>query len=371
MVIAKPGPAKQALPPVQQSIVTDPEYRYSPAGGGPRAIDSAMAWRLRAGNARTYPRHARSLSARAFRQRVFVLGSVLVVAAITSVIAVPKVIHPRLAAVARPAPPLALAAATAARNEAAAWVSRWAPGTIVDCDPIMCSELLKYNLHAGDLMALTSDASDPLGGSIVVATPVLRSQIGPRLASVYAPDVLASFGSGSSRVDIRVVAADGSQAYQQQLRADWQARKTSGAQLLRNSEISAAPSAEHQLAAGEVDSRLLIILPALVRFCGPLRITRFGGAGPGRSPGIPLLAAFITPVARPGESAAALVTAKAAARIVAFLKAQWTFIKATSSIQHDGPGGQVVVQLDVTAPPQLNAFNGNPVETTPVTAPLK
>src|ERR1700683_3927888 len=134
MVIAKPGPAKQALPPVQQSIGTDPEYRYSPAGGGPRAIDSAMAWRLRAGNARTYPRHARSLSARAFRQRVFVLGSVLVVAAITSVIAVPKVIHPRLAAVARPAPPLALAAATAARNEAAASVSRWAPGTIACSD---------------------------------------------------------------------------------------------------------------------------------------------------------------------------------------------------------------------------------------------
>ncbi|HUC55836.1 MAG TPA: hypothetical protein VMA95_00435 [Streptosporangiaceae bacterium] len=349
--------------------MADPKYRYSPASGGSRANDGALGGPVRIGDVRAYPRHARSLSARTVRQRVLVLGSVLVLAAITAVIAVPKSFHRRPAA---PGQSPALSAAAMVRGEAAEWVSRWvAPGAIVGCDLVMCSLLLKHDLRAGDLMQLTAKASDPLGSSIVVATPALRSQLGRRLISVYAPDVLASFGSGSTRIDIRVVAADGSQAYEQQLRADWQARKANGAQLLHNAEISASRPARRDLAGGEVDSRLLIILPVLVHFCGPVRVVRFGGAGPGRSRGMPLLAAFITPLVRRGESAAAKLTARRAAKIVAFLKAQWTFIKATSSIRHDGPGGQVVVQLDVTAPPQLNAFNGNPVITAPITAPSK
>ncbi len=58
-----------------------------------------------------------------------------------------------------------------------------------------------------------TSASDPLGSDLVVATPALRSQFGARLASVYAPVVIASFGSGAARIDIRAVAADGTAAY--------------------------------------------------------------------------------------------------------------------------------------------------------------
>ncbi len=299
------------------------------------------------------------------------LGAVLVIAAITTVIAVPKVVH------GQPAPPRqdpALALAAVARNEAASWIRRWAASdAIVGCDPLMCSVLLKHDMQVGQLLPIGPKATDPVGSSIVVATQVLRSQMGARrLYRIYAPDVLASFGTGSARVDIRVVDSDGSAAaYQRQLRADWAARKANGAQLLRNSEISMTSSAKDQIDLGDVDSRLLIILPVLVRFCGPVRILRFGGAGPGRSKGIPLLAAFVTPAARPGVSLTAQPTARAAARMVAFLKAQWTFITATSSVRHARSGGQIVVQLDVTSPPQLNAFNGNPVMTTPITPPSK
>jgi hypothetical protein len=375
MVVVKPGPAKQKPAATRQSIVPEPECRYSPVGGSSRAIDSALAGRARAGDARAYPRHARSLTARAVRQRVLVLGSVLLVASFALVIAVPKVVHrrsppppPALA----PAPGPALALAAVVRNEAAVWVSRWvAPSTIVGCDPLMCSVLLKHDVHVGQLNPLSSTATDPLDSSIVVATQVLRSQMGGRLVTVYAPDVLASFGTGSARIDIRVVASDGSAAYERQLQADWQARKANGSQLLLNSEISVTDSAKRQIEAGDVDSRLLIILPVLVHFCGPVRILRFGGAGPGRSPGMPLLAAFIASAARPGVSVTAQSTGSAAAKMVAFLKAQWTFIRATSSVQRARSGGQTVVQLDVTAPPQLNAFNGDPATTTPITVPSK
>jgi hypothetical protein len=277
---------------------------------------------------------------------MLVLGSVLVVIAIAAVIAAPKIIHRR-----PPPPDPALALAAAARDEAAIWIRRWvAPGAVVGCDPLMCSVLLKHDVHSGQLLPLTATVADPLGSSVVVATPVLRSQLGTRLITVYAPDVLASFGAGSARVDIRVVASDGSAAYQHALEADWRARKAAGIQLLSNREISAAPSARRQLADGDVDSRLLIILPVLVHFCGRLRLLRFGGAGPARSEGMPLLAAYVSPG---GPGSAGVV-----AKIVSFLKAQWTFITATISVQRAGTSGQEIVQLDVTAPPQLNAFDG-------------
>jgi hypothetical protein len=116
-------------------------------------------------------------------------------------------------------------------------------------------------------------------------------------------------------------------------------------------------------------------LPALVHVCGPVRILRFGGAGPGRSRGMPLLAAYITPAPRPGVAVTAAsnraAMASAAARIVAFLKAQWTSIKAASFGDYLSRDGQIVVQLDVTAPPQFDAFTGNPVTTIPIIASHK
>jgi len=51
-----------------------------------------------------------------------------------------------------------------------------------------------------------------LGVEVIVATPALRSQFGPRLATVYAPLLLASFGTGAQRIDIRYLAPGGTAA---------------------------------------------------------------------------------------------------------------------------------------------------------------
>ena len=102
-----------------------------------------------------------------------------------------------------------------------------------------------------------------LGRDLIVSTAAVRSEFGARLASVYAPVVLASFGTGSAQAAIRVVAADGAAASLRGLRADVAARTSAGRQLLPNPRLHSSASARVALAAGQVDSRLL------TAFAGP------------------------------------------------------------------------------------------------------
>ena len=73
---------------------------------------------------------------------------------------------------------------------------------------------------------------------------------GGELASRYAPALIASFGSGGNRVEVRAVEPGGALAYRAALRADLAARKAAGSQLLRNSHIRFAGPGAAQLRAG-------------------------------------------------------------------------------------------------------------------------
>ena len=64
-----------------------------------------------------------------------------------------------------------------------------------------------------------------------MSTAAIRNLFGSRLASAYAPTVLASFGSGKTRIDVRVIAHDGAASYLAALKADLQQRKTGGQAL--------------------------------------------------------------------------------------------------------------------------------------------
>ena len=195
----------------------------------------------------------------------------------------------------------AVAAAAAVRQRAAAWVAGQAsPDAIVACDPAMCAALEARGVPAGRLLALTPARSDPLGSDLVVATAAVRGQFGARLAGVYAPVTLASFGSGTARIDVRAVAPDGAAAYWAALAADVRARASAGAQLLRNRSIHVSAAARTALADGEVDPRLLVTLATLAHL-RPLDITGFGGPSPGASAGVPLRSAEITGAAPPGS----------------------------------------------------------------------
>jgi hypothetical protein len=190
----------------------------------------------------------------------------------------------------------ALAAAAGARQQAAAWVaSQVSAAAIVACDPAMCAVLQAGGAPAARLLVLSPSRADLLGSDVVVATTAVRNRFGARLAAVYAPVTLASFGGGAARIDVLAVAPDGGAAYRAQLAADVRDRRAAGAVLLHNHRIQAAGAAAADLAGGRVDARLLVTLAALAAL-HPVDIVSFGGAGRGASAGVPLRSADIMAV---------------------------------------------------------------------------
>jgi hypothetical protein len=181
-----------------------------------------------------------------------------------------------------------LAGAAASRAAAARWVSREITrSAIIGCDKVMCGALANVGVPSADLLPMTPSSQDPLGADVLVATPALQSQFGSRLSTQYAPAVLASFGRGDTRVQVRVIASYGASAYQLALNRDLAARELLGTQLVGNSQIALPVSARTELAAGQVDPRLLITLPALAHK-HPIRIMAFYDRAPGASSGVPL-----------------------------------------------------------------------------------
>jgi hypothetical protein len=248
----------------------------------------------------------------------------------------------------------ALAAAAAQRQQAAAWVARQvSQDAIVACDPVMCAALQARGVPAGRLLVLPATRPDPLGSDVVVATQAVRSKFGPRLSGVYAPVILASFGTGQARIDIRVVAADGAAAYQAQLAADASARRTDGAQLLQNHRIQVSAAARAALAAGQVDDRLLVSLPALAAL-HPIDIISFGGASPGASAGVPLRSADITGGTVPGGHQPAPL-----ATLSAFLRAQRPpYLPSTLEIVRASPQ-QTVLSVGFALPSPLGLLGSH------------
>jgi hypothetical protein len=177
----------------------------------------------------------------------------------------------------------------AARAQAAAWVAgQVSPAVTVSCDALMCAALKADGFPAGKLVVLGSASPDPVPAVLVVETATVGELFDSSLATAWAPAVLASFGSGTSAITVRVVAPHGAAAYQTSLKAGLAGRKTSGAALLNDSRITVSATARSQLLAGQVDSRLLLALAALAGH-QPIDIVRFGSLGPGASPGVPLL----------------------------------------------------------------------------------
>ncbi len=245
--------------------------------------------------------------------------------------------------------PVSLQAATVTRSDAAQWIAgQVSPGAIVACDPAMCAALQASGVAAGRLLVLGTSASDPLGSDLVVATPALQSQFGARLASVYAPVVIASFGAGTARIDIRAVAADGSAAYDSALAADRGARIAAGDQLIGNRRITMSAAARAVLRAGRVDPRLLAMLAALAAQ-QPLRILAFGDPSPGVSMAIPLRSAELAPAHAGAHAAARLRT------MLSFLQAQRVpFLPMRAALVR-----QSALSVEYAAPSPLGLPSGN------------
>jgi hypothetical protein len=121
----------------------------------------------------------------------------------------------------------------------------------------------------------------------VVATPAVRSEFGTRLDSVYAPMVIAGFGSGTSRIEVRTTAPDGVAALEAEMRTQRASLISEGRQLLRNPSVRATPAARAALLAGRVDARLLANLSVLSSQL-PITLVAFGDDSPGATAAVPL-----------------------------------------------------------------------------------
>jgi hypothetical protein len=242
-----------------------------------------------------------------------------------------------------------IASESAVRGEAVSWITGQVGRDIaVACDAAMCSDLAQHGFPASNLNVLGPTAPDPYGSQVLIATADLRSQFGSKLGSFYAPTVIASFGTGPARIDVRVVAADGAVAYARQLARDLQTRKTSGAQLVGNKNIILTRAARAQLLSGDVDIRLITTL-AFLAGQEPVGIVAFGSFAPGAAPGVPMRWAYLAE----NDPAAHRIGPAYVQSLIAFAEGLRPPYVPLSLGTARLPGGQAVLKIAFPAPSPL------------------
>jgi len=247
------------------------------------------------------------------------------------------------------------AAATTAGHAAAVWVARQVSrDAIVACDPGMCHVLEAQGLPAGNLLVLRSRTTGLRFCNVIVATQTVRNLLGSRILGQSAPAVIAGFGSGAARIDVRAVAPGGAAAYRAALAADWAARRKAAAELMKSPRIHAGDAAMQELRTGMVDSRVLITLAALAA-SHPVNVMAFGDAAPGAAAGLPLRAMEVSGVRGSGQSTAELRRMRSfvLAQRAVFLPAHVTLVRLAD--------GAAALRIEFGVPSPLGLLVGRPV----------
>jgi|RhiMetdeSRZDD1v2_1073273.scaffolds.fasta_scaffold12826_3 hypothetical protein len=247
------------------------------------------------------------------------------------------------------------AAATTAGQTAAVWVARQVSrDAMVACDPGMCHVLEAQGLPAGNLLMLRSRTTGLRFCNVIVETQTVRNLLGSRILGQSAPAVIAGFGSGAARIDVRAVAPGGAAAYRAALAADWAARRKAAAELMKSPRIHAGDAAMQELRTGMVDSRVLITLAALAA-SHPVNVMAFGDAAPGAAAGLPLRAMEVSGVRGPGQSTAELRRMRSfvLAQRAVFLPAHVTLVRLAD--------GAAALRIEFGAPSPLGLLVGRPV----------
>jgi serine/threonine protein kinase len=241
------------------------------------------------------------------------------------------------------------ATAGAARKLAVTWIlHQVSRAAIVSCDPEVCADLASKGFPSGSLLTLRPLANDPLGSDLVVASAAIRAQYGRRLASVYAPAILARFGSGNGRIEIRLVFPGGSARYHAAQRSALHERKTADRQLLANSDVKVSGAARAELRAGDIDPRLLLLIVTMAHSY-PVRIVGFSDKAPGGGPGSFLRSVELAPV----EGATHPASTKFFNRMRTFIEAQRAEYRPAWSREVMLPTGRPALKIGYDAPSPL------------------
>jgi hypothetical protein len=125
------------------------------------------------------------------------------------------------------------------RNQAVTWiVHQVSRAAVVACDAQVCADLASRGFPGASLLTIGPQSNNPLGANLVVSTAAVRAQFPDRLASVYAPAVIAAFGSGNARIEIRLEYPGGATAYNDVQQSYARDRKATDALLLTNNRFT-------------------------------------------------------------------------------------------------------------------------------------
>jgi predicted Ser/Thr protein kinase len=149
----------------------------------------------------------------------------------------------------------------------------------VSCDPLVCAALAHAGFADSSLQVIDSASTDPLDSNLVVATATIRNQFGSLLDN-DAPALIATFGTGDTRIEIRWVYPGGSAAYKAALPTMLSQRKSAYAELLTNTQLKLSATARAQLLSGQVDPSLPTLL-VMMAHSHPLSIVDFASLTPG------------------------------------------------------------------------------------------
>jgi serine/threonine protein kinase len=237
-----------------------------------------------------------------------------------------------------------------ARARAVTWiVHEVSRSAIVSCDAVMYAALVNKGFPAANLVRLGPESNDPLGSDLVVATAAVRAQFHGRLASVYAPAIIAAFGSGNAKIEIRLVFPEGTANYREVEQSDARARKAADAQLLTNNRLTFSASAKAHILSGDIDPRLALLLAPMAHR-HPVQIVDFGDQSPGGGP-----ASLLRSVDLVATGTSAHLTRAAYFRwIHRLVRAQRAEYHPSSLSLVTLPSGQVVLRIEYGAPSPLN-----------------
>jgi hypothetical protein len=238
---------------------------------------------------------------------------------------------------------------------AATWIAgQVSHDAVVGCDPGMCRMLQARGFPAGNLLALRPGGTGLRFCDVVVATQTVRDLLGGRLQRGSAPAVIAAFGSGQARIEVRSVAPAGAAAYRAALAADWAARRVAAADLVKSPRIHAGGAARQELLTGQVDSRVLITLASLA-VSHAVTVVAFGDSGPGASAGVPLREVDIAGTGSPADRVAEL------RRIRSLVLAQSAVFQPAHVNLVRRAGGVAALRIEFGAPSPLGLLLGRPV----------
>jgi len=237
----------------------------------------------------------------------------------------------------------------AVRNRAVTWiVHQVSRAAFVACDAQVCNELVSRKFPAANLLPIGPQSNDPLGANLVVSTAAVRAQLRNRLASVWAPAIIAAFGTGNARIEIRLEFPGGATSYRDLQGTYASARKLRDAQLLTNRSIKLSAEAKAQLRSGNIDPRLPELLAIMVHY-HPLQIVDFGDRSPGGGPASLLRSMDLATADPPAHLTPS-----------AYINGMRSFIEAQRTKYHPSlslvtlPGGQTGLRIWYGAPSPLN-----------------